>query len=92
MSEGCFYHAGCLEHHDTFDDFLEEWGAVDMDLNRIHRWDWDVDSGQLNLFYVIQRKGYTYSVHVDVEKSDEPRVREFLKAHAEVNRKLWEGL
>lgn len=92
MSEGCFFKGGCLEHYESFDDFLEEWGKSDADLNRIHRWDWDAENGTLNLFYVIQRKGYTYSVHVEVKPEDEKRIRLFLKPHAKLNKMLWEGV
>jgi hypothetical protein len=92
MTEGCFYHGGCLEHFSSFTAFLKDWGKQDIDMNRIHRWDWDLETNGLDLFYVMQRKAYTYSVHVTVVPADEARVREFLRPHAELNKKLWEGV
>ena len=96
MSEGCYHKGGCLENFESFDAFLEDWGKQDVDLNRIHRWDFIVsDEGKLeslDLYYVMQRKAFTYSVHVKVKESDEDRIREFLKPYAELNLKLWDGI
>lgn len=98
MSEGCYYQSECLEHFDSFDEFLESWSDDDVDLNRIHRWDFDsVDEEvknvhQITFYYVMQRKGYTYSVSVDIKPEDELAIKNFLKPHAELNKKLWQGV
>lgn len=39
-TEGNFYRAGQHEEHETWTDFLEQWGGMDEDLNLVFRWDW----------------------------------------------------
>ena len=44
------------------------------------------------LFYVMQRKGYLFSVAIPVTDADQPQVREYLEAKGEHMRKLWEPI
>lgn len=102
MSEGCFFHAGCSESFASYKDFIENWSSeTDIDMNRIHRWDFqrtdEAETGvekieTLNLFYVMQRKAYTFSVHIKISEEDHDAIREFLKPYAELNQKLWAGI
>lgn len=97
MNEGCFHASGCHTEHENFDDFMSEMASADIDLNRIHRWDFngfkeDDKVKYVTFFYVVQRKGYTYSHCVEVTEADHDRIKEFLKPHAELNAKLWNGI
>lgn len=46
----------------------------------------------LDLFYVGQRKALLRSVSVEVQREDEPAIREWLTVRAEHMRKVWEPL
>lgn len=94
MSEGCYFSGDCHTNYSNFDRFLEEYGDADIDYNRVHRWDIEEDGGVLTLkvYFVIQRKGYTTSAHIRVKHEDESRIKDFLKPHAILNAKLWEGI
>lgn len=96
MEEGNFYKAGKEHYYSDWEDFIGEWGGEDVDLNRIHRWDFDKDDEEgtltLNLYYVLQRKAILLSCHILITDDDQSRIREFLKPHAELNTKLWEGV
>lgn len=91
----------------SFSDFIDEMGDADLDMNLAFRWDWkeensegennfngDVNyrNGKLYVFWMQQRKGnYVYSV-IDVCRSDEPAVIEFLRPRWEHLKALWEPL
>ncbi len=90
MHEGNHFAGGWLFHFDSWKAFLEEWGDEDVDLNRIHRWDFS--EGAISLFYVLQRKAILCSCRITVTEDDHDRIREFLKPHAELNAKLWAGV
>ncbi len=97
MAEGCHFEAGMLQSFENFKDFLTEWENADKDFNRIHRWDFTIDEEtgkpiEITFYYVMQRKGYTYSVDVKISEDDESAILNFLKPHAEINKKLWEGI
>lgn len=94
------YHA----EYDSWTEFLAEQGDMDLDLNLLYRWDWQVpdpdyyEAGEelpaetLDLFYVGQRKAIHRSVSVEVKREDEPAIREWLLIRAEHMRKVWEPL
>lgn len=105
MNEGNYYEAGCHDNFECLDDFLAEWSDADIDMNRVHRWDWKegedwgVESdgsddviGQLSIYFVMQRKAMTYSCDVTVRRSDESRVIEYLKPHAAREVAIWSPL
>lgn len=92
MQGGCYFDRDCSAAFASFEEFLVEWGDLDPDLNRVHRWDFNDDRSQVDIYFVMQRKAYTYSCHVAIKPEDHDRIKEFLKPHAEYNRKLWEGV
>lgn len=76
----------------------------DRDLNLLVRWDWnsyrrgpDADEGadspdELQLYFVMQRKGFLASHHITVTDEDEPEVRAFLAECAKTVGQLWAPL
>lgn len=40
MTEGNYYSNECTHVFETWQDFLDEWGDADMDMNWFVRWDW----------------------------------------------------
>lgn len=40
QAEGCYFNTECHMEFETLEDFLEEFGNVDLDYNRVIRWDW----------------------------------------------------
>ena len=102
MNEGNFYQTGHHNDYENLDDFLEAWGDLDKDLNRVHRWDWregedwgiesdgseDVQ-GVFSVYFVLQRKAILLSCDVKVRRSDQDRVKEYLEPYAELEAKLW---
>lgn len=92
MSEGCYYSADCLAYFKSFADFLAAWPNDEIDYNRVHRWDFNEEKTEISIYYVMQRKAYTYSCHIEITETDLPYIKMFLKPHAELNRKLWEGV
>lgn len=76
----------------------------DRDMNLLVRWDWhswrrhpDTDlrsdaPDELNLFFVMQRKGYLLSHSMTVTDDDEPEVRAFLTECAATIAALWQPL
>lgn len=105
MNEGSYCQAGCHTDFECLDDFLDNWSGSDIDMNRVHRWDWregedwgvsddgsDDTIGRLSVYFIMQRKGYTYSCDITVRRSDEARVIDYLKPHADLNAKLWSDI
>lgn len=105
MNEGNYYEAGNHSNFECLDDFLDVWGDADIDMNRVHRWDWkegedwevktdgsDDVIGCLSIYFVMQRKAYTYSCDVKVRRSDEARVIEYLQPHAAQEAAIWSPL
>lgn len=92
MAEGCYFSRDCFHSYDSWADFLEAWKDYDIDLNRVHRWDFDEDKTAIQIFYVIQRKGYTSSCYVKIKPEDHDDIKKFLKPHAKLNAKLWAGV
>ena len=101
-SEGCFYRTGHHENIGSWTEFMDsEWHINDPDLNLLYRWDWDEcdpDDGDeeraplLKLYYVMQRKAYTFSVHVTVSRDDEPEIREWLMLRRLKINEIWSPL
>lgn len=82
---------------ETWEDFLGEWGEVDLDYNYLYRWDWhegrehDLKKGESRLYlcFVQQRKGLLFSVHVMVRRDDEPAIHAWLQAAWSHVRTCW---
>ena len=103
-NEGNFYSNDRHHEYDSWESFLEEWGDADEDYNLLCRWDWrpavdddgeviqPVETGTLQLGYVLQRKAIICSCAVAVTADDEPAVREWLSKKHEHMKALWSGL
>lgn len=95
----------CYQEFASWQEFYESEGDADLDMNLIYRWDWkvpdpddytpfeeDVPPETLNLFYIGQRKALARSVSVEVQREDEPAIREWLIVRAEHMAKVWEPM
>ena len=90
----------------SWSDFIDEWGAADKDYNLVFRWDWRPETddwarltergktggGELQICYVLQRKGCYATCFVQVEGTNEDAVRKWLADKAEHMRKIWSPL
>lgn len=92
----------------SWGDFVAEMGNADKDYNFLFRWDWNETdpetdkstfngdayyrNGKLKLFYMVQRKGFHSCSIVDVCRADELAVIEYLRAHWDYMRAMWEPL
>lgn len=98
---GNYYSNDCGSTYKSWSDFIAEEGDSDFDYNLVFRWDWQEDderaftgdvnyrNGQLEIFWMGQRKGaYRYST-VEVCRADEDAVRAFLLPRWEYIRNLW---
>ncbi|AUX81996.1 hypothetical protein SEA_FRANKIE_70 [Mycobacterium phage Frankie] len=98
-------HPECWQTYDSWQDFHEDWGNADPDLNLIFRWDWyaphlefpeDYPDGReehiLRLYLMLQRKAFNKSIYVSVTPADEPAIREFLQQRAKTIAAIWEPL
>lgn len=99
MSEGCFYSNGHHHLYESFDDFIEEWGEYDLDMNLVFRWDWrkanpedEREHDELLIFFVMQRKAFTTSCSILVTEEDEPAVLKYLTPRARRIAELWEPI
>jgi len=100
-----YYSRDSTMEYASFEAFMEEWdGAPAGSYDLLFRWDWkaetDEDSdelseagkagkGVLKLYWMGQRKGLFKVSLVDVEGTDEERVRVWLQQHLEHMVKLW---
>lgn len=107
-NEGSFHERGMHVRHESWADFIGEMGDADEDLNLVCRWDWKQDdpdedkggsaihvpagTGTLKVFYVVQRKAYTFSHEVAVTAADEPAVRAWLEQKWRHLQRLWAPL
>ena len=95
-AEGNYYSNDCTFEHDSWADYLDEFGDADKDYNLVFRWDWQYDRQSdkhvLALFHMHQRKGRFVAHIVSVKASDEDSVREYLTGYAEHMRLLWAPL
>jgi hypothetical protein len=81
-------------------EFLEEYGAADLDYNLVFRWDWtratrknELLEDQFEIFFMKQRKGIYQSARIDgIRKQDEPEVRAWLEPRFKHLLSLWEPL
>jgi len=94
-NESNYFQNGCCEKYESFADFNEVYGNVDLDYNLLFRWDWrkrqeqceedneddyeEVEGDVLYLFWMQQRKGKYTSCMIQVNEADEPAVRAFLQ-------------
>lgn len=97
-NESNWFQNGCNHKFDSFADFFEDCGNIDLDYNLLFRWDWlkadeeDEESERgdiLNLFLMQQRKGVYFSYTIKVTEADEPAVRAFLQRAFNHLASLW---
>jgi hypothetical protein len=88
----------------SWPEFLEAEGDDDLDMNFVFRWDWNLGEdhglpvhpdphyrdGELDIFFMNQRKGYHRVAEIKVCKADEDSVRTWLKSRWEHLKKVWE--
>lgn len=91
-------------HNDSWAEFMQGWGHSDPDMNLLFRWDWkswrhhpdpDLRSDspdELDLFFLLQRKGDFWAVSVAVTDEDEAAVREWLTERARTITAIWEPI
>lgn len=92
-----YYSNECTHEYESWEAFLDEFGETDMDYNLVFRWDWrdsndpdyELEQDQLQIFFMHQRKGRFVTAFISVDKSDEPRVIEWLKPRYEHLMALW---
>jgi len=103
-----FSRESVASHYDTWDEFMDENGDCDPDMNLLFRWDWDETdeetcestfrgntaerNGALKLFWMGQRKGLYRYTIVKVSRDDESAVAAFLQERFEHLVELWEPL
>lgn len=99
MTDHSYWGDDTVQYYKNWEDFVDAEGDGDPDYNLIFRWDWkpvddDDDYGEvqakLHLYWATQRKGYFRTTITDVNKQDEPAVREWLHPRFEHLMKLWE--
>ncbi len=88
------------DRFDSWDAFVEGPSRYDADLDMdfLYRWDWhdytsvEGQSDELELFWMMPRKGIMVRATVSVEKTDEPAVRAWLTPRWEYMRNMWSPL
>lgn len=89
------YHVpGETEKFETWQDFYEEFGDADVDMNLVVRW--DIKKGEkqgdfyMNVFILQQRKGDFYPVIINhVNKNDYTSIKKYLSIHFEKIKNIW---
>jgi hypothetical protein len=93
-----FYDNQCSGEHTTWLEFWEEYADADPDMNLLFRWDMDEykespGNYSLTLFYIGQRKGQFWSVHIKrVFDADMPAIAEYLSSSWQYLQKVWEPI
>lgn len=110
-NEGNYFDGDCNKKFKSWQDFMDEMGNADLDMNLLFRWDmippykdessenpiiWQGDENYrdcvLKLFWMGQRKGLYFSQTVEVCRSDESAIREYLTQRFEHLKLLWSPL
>jgi hypothetical protein len=97
FSEGNYFDNSCHDIWDDFDHYIGDFGNADIDYNLVIRWDWrnadiwEYEDGKdrLMIQMVKQRKAILCSHEIPVTEEDEPRIREYLRNHAERLAENW---
>ena len=90
-----YFNHECTWEYSSWSKFYEDHKNDKVDLNLIFRWDWleaneEDESDTLQLSVVRQRTGIFGCYLIDVNKEDEPEVKDFLKPYANRIQKFWE--
>jgi len=108
-SEGNYYVGGLRwnevhSEYASWQDFIDEWGTTDHDMNLVFRRDWKRDDGEyleegeepepdkLYVYWVLQRKAILRSTECIVTEADEPAVQAWLADRATTIAALWEPI
>jgi len=95
-ASGNFFKVGYHSNYPTWGDFIATAGGWDLDMDLLFRWDWHKPDagvmGTLSLYFVRQRKGYNYSIDVQVHPDEEPEVRTYLQARLDHLLAMWAPL
>lgn len=92
-----YYSNESSETFNTWNDFMNEWGDADEDMNMVFRWDVSLKDDekpsngyQMNVFYMLQRKGNFYPVTINyISEADLPQILEMITKWGEYMKKVW---
>lgn len=84
----------------SWEEFYIEAKDWDDDYNYLIRWDWnehwsdkegecDDILEHIKLHFFRQRKGFHVTIHIEVTKEDESKIKDYLEDRAEYIKKLW---
>lgn len=84
----------------SWDEFLSQMIDADLDYNFLVRWDWhdsnnpdhELKRDELQLFFIYQRKGFMFTVFINVEKKDEKRIEQYLLERWLHLQDTWKGI
>lgn len=92
-SDSSYYNLGFDTKYDTFQDFHDEMGNSDLDMNLVFRFDInEKDDGgyYMEIFMVQQRKGRFIPFFIEnVSEDDFEMIKEFLDKRYQHMMKLW---
>jgi hypothetical protein len=106
-ADQCYFTADSIcDQYASWPEFLAAEGDNDLDMNLVFRWDWNLGEdhdlpvhpdpyhrdGELQIFFMLQRKGYHRVAEIKVCKADEESVRTWLKSRWEHLKKVWEPI
>jgi len=103
-TEGNYYSNDCHIDYETWQEFIDEQGDADLDMNLLYRWDWEVPDPDdyepeeempgetVALFFMGQRKALARSARVSVTRDQEDEIRAWLTVRAAHMRLVWEPL
>lgn len=94
--------------YESWQEFYDEWGNTDEDMNLVFRWDWkradpddyavELEDGEelppdtLAVYWVLQRKAILRSTSCVVTEADEPAIRAWLTERARTVAAIWAPL
>jgi len=92
--------------YETGEEFLKDWGDMDIDYNLLFRWDvkvreevykedddFEMGTYWMELFFMLQRKGHFVPVYIEnVYNDDVKSILEFLTPRMNYMKNLWEPL
>ncbi len=99
-SEINYYSKDATGYYANWNEFYQEFGDADIDMNLIVRWDiYQNDDEDISLGYymkviiIAQRKGiYMPIIIKEVKEENVKQIQEFLKPHFEKLLKIWQPL
>lgn len=100
-SESNFYSREPYTRWGTWPEFRAAYEDADMDMNMVFRFDWHENeahadvyyrNGNLQMFFMSQRKGIFACHEISVCRADEASVIEFLRPRWEYMKALWQPL